>query len=390
MQALSPRLAAELADLVYEIQAPSTIPNLGLKKSQELKASFDIDLTSGPVTGTTGGFFGLFSKTSGFALVGRGKDRFQGHHVVAIRGTQDGHDWLTNGNVGYSTCSSGSTVHAGFNKAFESMRSGIEALLAPHIASSGVQGIHCVGHSLGGSLASLTADWIKDHYRKPVNVYTFGAPRVGLEGFAQHSTHATARMFRCTHGADPVPNVPLWPFIHAPVNGLEYRLDNGSGISVDAHGMGKSKRPGYRNTANTNDWSRLHQSSLDYLKQPVRLDYERRNEASFSSYWAERISAALITLLKDAGYYGAVLAQATVSSTLTFYDLVSRTIEQISASSRKLADQARGLLGHMLAFARMAVTAVTELTFTFIRWVFDKTVAALYRAVQDALQRAQG
>ncbi|GAA3583802.1 MULTISPECIES: lipase family protein [Marinobacter] len=388
MQALSPRLASELADLVYEIQSPSSIPNLGLKKSQELKSAFDIDLSNGPVTGTTGGFFGLFSKTSGFALVGHGKNQFQGQHVVAIRGTQDGHDWLTNGNVGYSTCASGSTVHAGFNEAFESMKGAFESLLSPHLTGTDSRGVHCVGHSLGGALASLTADWIKDRYRKPVNIYTFGAPRVGLEGFAQHTTHAAARLYRCTHGADPVPNVPLWPFIHAPANGFEYRLDNGSGIAIDAHGMGKNKVPGYRNTANTSDWSRLHQASLDFLKQPVRLDYERRHEASFSAYWSERISAALITLLKDAGYYTAVLAQAAVSSTLTFYDLLARTIEQVAQSSRELADQARGLLGHMLAFARVAVTAVVELTFSFIRWVFDKTVGALYRAVREALQRA--
>lgn len=388
MQALSPRLAAELADLVYEIQIPSSIPNLGLKKSQELKSAFDIDLSNGPVTGTTGGFFGLFSKTSGFALVGHGKNQFQGHHVIAIRGTQDGHDWLTNGNVGYSTSVSGATVHAGFNAAFESMKGTFESLLSPHLSGAGSRGVHCVGHSLGGALASLTADWIRSRYRKPVNIYTFGAPRVGLEGFARNTTFSADRLYRCTHGADPVPNVPLWPFIHAPVNGFEYRLDNGSGISVDAHGMGKNKVPGYRNTANTADWERLNQSSLDFLKQPVRLKYERRNEASFSVYWSERIAAALITLLKDAGYYSAVLAQATVSSTLTFYDLLARTIEQVAASSRELADQARGLLGHMLAFSRVAVTTVGELTFSFIRWVFEKTVGALYRAVREALQRA--
>ncbi len=388
MQALSPRLAAELADLVYEIQAPSSIPNLGLKKSQELKSAFDIDLSNGPVTGTTGGFFGLFSKTSGFALVGHGKNQFQGHHVVAIRGTQDGHDWVTNGNVGYSTCVSGATVHAGFNAAFESMKGAFESLLSPHLSGAGSRGVHCVGHSLGGALASLTADWIKSRYHKPVNIYTFGAPRVGLQGFAQNTTFSADRLYRCTHGADPVPNVPLWPFIHAPVNGFEYRLDNGSGISVDAHGMGKNKVPGYRNTANTADWDRLNQNSLDFLQQPVRLKYERRNEASFSAYWSERIAAALITLLKDAGYYSAVLAQATVSSTLTFYDLLARTIEQVAASSRELAEQARGLLGHMLAFSRVAVTTVGELTFSFIRWVFEKTVGALYRAVREALQRA--
>ena len=91
-------------------------------------------------------------------------------------------------------------------------------------------------------------------------------------------------LFRCTHGADPVPNVPLWPFIHAPVNGIEYRLDNSSGIDAGAHGMGRETKPGYRNTADTDDWGMLHQNSMSHLSQIVRLDYQRRNEASFSGY----------------------------------------------------------------------------------------------------------
>lgn len=388
MKAITPRLASELAELVYEIRQPAASGVYDIPFSGELRRVFDVDPGIDRVVGETGGFLGLFEKTSGFALVGHGKNEYRGHHFVAVRGTKTGHDWLTNGNVGYSSSVSGSLVHSGFNETFESMKTGLARLLTPKLRSGHVEGVHCVGHSLGGALASLTADWIRQYYRKPVKLYSFGAPRVGLDGFATSFSYAASGHYRCTHGADPVPSVPLWPFVHAPVDGKEYRLDKSSGIDAGAHQMGRNGNPGYRNTADTNDWNSLHQNSLSYLNQTVRLNYDRRHEASFSGYWAEKISAALITLLKDAGYYSAVLAQAAVSSTLTFYDLLARTLDQISNASEKLAEQTRGLLGHMLAFARVAVTVVAEMTVSFIRWVFSKTTDALYAAVRQAVERS--
>ncbi len=208
-----------------------------------------------------------------------------------------------------------------------------------------------------------------------------------MRGFSTKFTFNTEGLYRCTHGADPVPSVPLWPFVHAPIDGFEYRLDNGSGISIAAHGMDRNSNPGYLNTANSQEWTSLHQSALDYLNTPVRLEYERRHEASFTTHWADRISAALITLLKDSGYYAAVLAQATVTTSLTFYDLLARTLEQVASASARFAEQTRGLLGHMLAFARAVVTTVADLSFRFIRWVFDQTVGALYDTVRQAIQQ---
>ena len=358
-----------------------------VKPSEALKRVFEIRLGNGPVMAETGGFWGFFQRTSGFAMVADGKNDFAGHHVVAVRGTKTNHDWLTNGDIGLSSSTGGAMVHSGFNEAFESMKSGLEALLTPRLNRGPVAGIHCIGHSLGGALASLVSDWIHKRYRLDANLYTFGAPRVGMKGFATKSSFEVNKLHRCTHGADPVPAVPLWPFMHAPVNGIEYRLDRGAGISAAAHAMGEEGVPGYRNTAKKGDWDMLYQNSMDYLNNPVRLNYERRHEASFSGYWAEKLSAALVTLLKDAGYYSAVLAQAAISTSLTFYDLLAHTLEDIARASTSLAEQTRGLLGHMLAFAKAAVTTVVDMTFSFIRWVFDKTAGALYASVRQAVEQ---
>lgn len=387
MKQLTPALAAEFADIVYEVQEPGPTGVVRVKPSEGLKQVFDLKLSNGPVVAETGGFWGFFQKTSGFAMVADGKNAYEGHHVIAVRGTRSTHDWLTNANVGLSSSTGGALVHTGFNEAFESMKPGLEALLTPRLSRGTVAGIHCIGHSLGGALASLVSDWVHKRYRRDANLYTFGAPRVGMKGFATKSSFEVNKLYRCTHGADPVPAVPLWPFMHAPVNGIEYRLDRSDGLSPSAHGMGEDDVPGYRNTAKKGDWDQLHQNSMDYLNNPVRLDYERRHEAHFSTYWAERLSSALITLLKDAGYYSAVLAQAAISTSLTFYDLLARTLEDIAKASKDLAEQTRGLLGHMLAFARAAVTTVVEMTFSFIRWVFDQTTGTLYNVVRQAVER---
>ncbi|MDR6984361.1 pimeloyl-ACP methyl ester carboxylesterase [Rheinheimera pacifica] len=386
MSALTPRVAAELAEIVYQIERPSASGvyrlNLG---NYEARNCFSFDVSQGPVKGVSGGtLFSLFNKTTGFALVGKGINQFSKDYVVTIRGTHINRDWLTNGHVGVTGGDNGTQVHAGFNKTFNSMKMALEKILAPLLASNGSTTVHCVGHSLGGALASLTADWLKNRFKCNVNLYTFGAPRVGMHAFSKKHTGTLNAIYRCTHGADPVPMIPLWPFVHAPYEGTEYRLDSGSGISIDAHGMAEHKSPGYLNTANSRSWQALNLRSASNFAL-VRLKYDDRHQASFSTYWADKISAALITLLKDAGYYTAVMAQAAIGTGLTFYDLLARSLESIAKASAKFAEQTKGLLGHMLAFARQAVTTVTELTFKFIRWVFDKTVGALYRSAREAI-----
>src|SRR5690606_23239756 len=156
---------------------------------------------------------------------------------------------------------------------------------------------------------------------------------------------------------DPVPMVPLWPFMHAPYQGEEVLLSPGQGISFNAHKMATEATPGYLNTANSNSWGSL-QSRSTANHSAVRLKYENRHQATFTQYWAEKISSGLITLLKDAGYLTAVMAQAAIGTGLTFYDMLARTLEAVSKASMQFAEQTRGLLGHMLAFARRGATAV--------------------------------
>jgi hypothetical protein len=82
------------------------------------------------------------------------------------------------------------------------------------------------------------------------------------------------------------------------------------------------------------------------------------------------------------------LAQATIGSALTFYDLVSRTLVKVAQASIKHGKQVAGLLGHMLVFAGQAYFELAELTYEVIKWVFDKTLGVLYRSVREAINSA--
>lgn len=390
MRPLSPKIASELADIAYKVKEPSADGIIALGLTPNLQANFRFDPAKDTIKATTGGFLPWLDSTTGFALIGHGINEYQGHIAIAIRGTDGLHDALTDMNFGLSTGPNGTYVHTGFNSAFESMRPALESRLATRLRGKSVPAVHCVGHSLGGALASLTADWLKDEYKQLPYLYTFGAPRVGIEPYARRSTWGNRNIYRCTHGADVVTKVPLWPFCHAPVSEPgEFRLDGDRGISFAAHSMGVTGTPGYRNTAKGNDWSALKTASTNFLDQTVRLCYEDRHQARFTADWADRLGAALVTLLKDAGYYTLVVTQAVIGTALTFYDLLARTMTQIAAASEKLADQARGLLGHMLVFAKEVVTTVTDLGYRFIRWVFSRTLNALYGAVQESLQVAE-
>ncbi|MDX1391455.1 MAG: lipase family protein [Rheinheimera sp.] len=386
MATLTPKLAVQLASAAYDIKAPgsSGIYYFG-KSAPDIDKSFQFDMAKGPIQGISGSILArMLKRSTGFAAVGKGKGQYDGDHVIAIRGTASLSDGITDAHIGLTGGDNNALIHAGFNKTFQSMKPALENTLTPMLARSSTGTVHCVGHSLGGALAHITADWVKRRYKNKVFLYTFGAPRVGLDGFALKTSNNIDRIFRCTHAADPVPMVPLWPFVHAPYQGEEVLLAQGQGISFAAHKMAMEATPGYLNTASSNSWRSLQtRSSLNHIA--VRFKYENRHQASFSNYWAEKISSGLITLLKDAGYYTAVMAQAAIGTGLTFYDMLARTLEAVAKASTKLAEQTKGLLGHMLVFARQAVTTVAELSYKFIRWVFDVTLGALYRTAREAI-----
>jgi len=94
------------------------------------------------------------------------------------------------------------------------------------VARNNIHTVHCIGHSLGGAIATICGDWIKRSYNYNTWVYTFGSPRVGLVNFSQECTTklGSDHIKRCFHKSDPVPMIPTWPFVHTPYSGQDYFL----------------------------------------------------------------------------------------------------------------------------------------------------------------------
>ena len=96
--------------------------------------------------------------------------------------------------------------------------------LVKQAKAQGVTTFHCIGHSLGGALATLCANWLKKAYS--TYLYTYGSPRVGLHDFSTYLTiqMTTKRICRVFHKTDVVPMIPTWPYVHIPDSGTDYWL----------------------------------------------------------------------------------------------------------------------------------------------------------------------
>lgn len=387
MHAISPRMASSLALASYSIKNGLS-KGARLAVNQDIDKHFSFDLSNGVHKGTSGGFF--WRKETGFALIGQGKASSMIHkndYVVAFRGTDALADWVTDATAHSTNSDNGNAVHTGFQRSFASIRPSLfDFFNQPGVRDKKDGVVHCVGHSLGGALATLAADWISTEFDKTVYVYTFGAPRVGKKDFVINNHSRIEKTYRCVHGNDPVPKVPVWPFYHAPLNGREYILSRAQGISFAAHGMPNG--PGYINTADHNRWESLDVQSSTSISQRVILNYNHRLQTTYSTHWADKITAALMTILVDGGASGIVASlQATLVPVATVYDVMARTLADIAKIKTEQTEPLRGLLACMLAFAGKGVSIPIKLTESFIRWVFSVTIGRLYKAARQAMKQ---
>lgn len=136
MKVLKPVEAAYAADNIYRVMYSNDLSVF----HPSLESKFN--LSAGKrFSGATGAM--VFRSKTGFGVVAKGKSEFQGDAIIAIRGTNNFTDWLTDFNVGFQTSSSGKPVHSGFNKTFKTFESDI----IRHLRGMNPNRIHCVGHS---------------------------------------------------------------------------------------------------------------------------------------------------------------------------------------------------------------------------------------------------
>ena len=101
-------------------------------------------------------------------------------------------------------------VHAGFYIGLNTL---LNAGLSGHIERAIGQypnaPVHCTGHSLGASLAVLSALWVRNFFPSiPVSMYTYGQPRVGKASFAKFLMQTGIEHFRVVQQKDIIPHLP--------------------------------------------------------------------------------------------------------------------------------------------------------------------------------------
>lgn len=105
--------------------------------------------------------------------------------------------------------SSGAKMHRGFIRAYFSVRDKIHEYVTTHSVSR----VTVTGHSLGGALATLCAVDLQYNFSDTltaIEIYTFGAPKVGNDGFRDSFNRRVPESYRIVHGMDLVPEVPRW------------------------------------------------------------------------------------------------------------------------------------------------------------------------------------
>jgi predicted lipase len=100
-------------------------------------------------------------------------------------------------------------MHKGFVTAYFGVRTSICKLLKERTTAR----VIATGHSLGGALATLCAVDLQFNFagQFAIESYTYGAPRVGNQGFVDSFNHRVPNSFRFVYGLDIVPALPrVW------------------------------------------------------------------------------------------------------------------------------------------------------------------------------------
>jgi len=117
---------------------------------------------------------------------------------VAVRGTDERRDWLTNLRFWHHQSDVG-RVHKGYYEVCQGFLPELTRLIDQHADKPLV----LTGHSMGGAVAVLLAALLLEQSHRIDGLYTFGQPKVGGADFTAYCTaNLQAPYFRFVHGAD--------------------------------------------------------------------------------------------------------------------------------------------------------------------------------------------
>lgn len=380
MPTFSPHAAALIADGVYSVgRDPKVLETAIGRRNANVPADFEVSAGDGTFTGKTGL---VIRSTSAMGYVALGTGSRKGEALVVTRGTAGGWDALTDMHVGYRPGPSGHLVHTGFDLAHESFQKAVTGFVRKNNPTL----VHCIGHSLGGALATLNADMISEGGMAGVSLYTFGGPRVGVEGFARHLTDKLGQgnIHQVHHDADPVAMVPIFPFYHPPHPGYRQTWSYGGGlVAPGAHFMTR-----YIASAKSKGWV-----AGGVAPAPVSLGAQveawlssgDEGVVAFSVTTLVMIGRAIAWILEKVRTAAAGAAFMVLQQVGTALDMTAYMLATGAHASVELAAWVGSLVRKVLRWVGTRVVDTgREMTRQFIRWALGQ----MYRVVVAMARRA--
>lgn len=381
MGEISPTTAAGLAKDVYLLQStlPSVVEDF-LDRPEFSRQSG----SSAHLKASVGSR--LINTRDGFGICVRGGKGYENDLFLMFRGTtlsNYGADVVTDLRCGVQRSKTGLCVHVGFNHAFCSMLPDIQKFLAGNLEATGT--VHCIGHSLGGAVAALAADWLSSQGKR-VRLYTFGAPKPGLEDFAAELTRklGTHNIYRVYHSTDVVPMVPVYPFSHSPTDHCGYQLASGGFVSFAAH-----KIANYAKSVKNSSWKQL-QHTGEQIAYGNSIEHWLKSDKPINPAdprtW-EWLNAGLVWVLRKVIGAAAVYLQAPIMSSLSLADKIAWVLRKGIDLSKEAGAWVLNLMRKIMQALGMKVAkAATELTQQFMRSVLRRLMERMSREAQRAIR----
>ncbi|MFC1750678.1 lipase family protein [Pseudomonadota bacterium] len=371
MHTLKPFDAAKAADICYDAKVSLTNAQDGIAGVPGLSENFNF----GDMTGFSGRSGAFFKVKSGFGFVAKGSGKGYGNdYLVAIRGTAGVADGLTDANIGLQVSGTGKIVHAGFNRVFNDIVGHLDSRIP-----SG-SNIHFCGHSLGGALATLGADWAVNKKGCKAKVYTFGSPRVGFKPFADRLSAGVGgeNIFRVHRSTDMVPMVPIWPFVHVPQPGRSYKLENEGFYSPkDAHSI-----ENYVDSVLGLEWASLIAPESVMNTQDASVEVLSLSGLKTLGVTAlSMIGRAIAFILKAAG----IIFQGGFIAGISILDMLSLALEKAYKVSKEIAGWVRILIEKIASLVGIVVGKTVDITVSLIGFVFNTMMRAIRSAVRFAM-----
>ncbi|MDK2779389.1 MAG: lipase family protein [Pseudomonadota bacterium] len=385
MTELSPYNTAHLAEGVYAVNANDALALRIFLANPLFKSQQQEDTRQ--LQAEVGGR--LFRHAvDNFGVMAKGSGQFKDDVFIIFRGTTGANknaDAITDARIGICTSETNLPVHIGFNNSFTSMLPEIKAFLT-ETECKGT--IHCIGHSLGGAVASLAADWASSSLTNPVKLYTYGAPRVGTDWFVKKTTETIGadNMHRVYHRTDPVPMVPIYPFKQAPyANNGHFLPSNQPLTSGEAHFMRN-----YVASVRSESWETLSHNPVEPYNIEIAIENWLKSkspvDSESASFW-QWVDAALVYVIKKIAMGAVLLLQGAVIGLHTIVDKLAYILAKGINLAEEISSWVILLMKKLMQALKIKVEATKEkLTRNMMRYVLTKMTEESTRNAQKAIR----